>query len=137
MKSNQSEEKFSEDRQENLHIENQILKLKMQAESGAYFEELNNNLPPEIENDFLKQVQAFEQAWQNVQQSAVYELLGKPDYKKDELLSDAELKFELKRLFAILEEHNIWLDVLGDQEPRVIYRFITEELFLHQTDDLQ
>jgi predicted Ser/Thr protein kinase len=38
-------EKFSDDPEENLRIENEILKLKMQAESGAYFGGNAKDLP--------------------------------------------------------------------------------------------
>lgn len=137
MKPNQPEEKFSDDPRENLHIENQLLKLKLQAESGAYFGNEDSDLPPEIENDFLKQVQAFEEAWQHVKQVKVYERLNHPDFKKEDLLSDTEIEEELKKMHELLEEHNMHLDTLADYEPRVIYRFITEELFQHETDDLQ
>ena len=117
MKTNQPEENFSEDPMENLHIENQILKLKMQAESGAFFGEMDKDLPPEIENDFLKHVQEFEEAWQNVKQVPVFDLLGKPDFIKAELLDDEKIVQELNRLLEIMEEHEIMLDVLGEYPP--------------------
>ena len=137
MKTNQPEENFSEDPMENLHIENQILKLKMQAESGALFGEMDKDLPPEIEHDFLKHVQEFEEAWQNVKQVPVFDLLGKPDFIKAEQLDDEKIVHELNRLLEIMEEHEIMLDVLGEYPPRLIYTFITEELFQLETDDMQ
>jgi hypothetical protein len=137
MKPNQHEEKFSEDPDENLHIENQILKLKLQAESGAnFFMNDEHELPPEVENDFLKQVQMFEEAWQNVKQVKVYELIGSPEYKNEASLTDTEVESELENLHELLHSHNMSLNVIGEYEPRVIYKFITEELFIHETDDL-
>ena len=53
------EEKFSDDPEENLHLQNEFLKLKMMAESGAYFGG-SGNLPPEIENQFLNNIIEFE-----------------------------------------------------------------------------
>ena len=129
-------ENFSEDPEENLHIENEILKLKMQAERGAYFGG-SQNLPPDIENSFLQNVQQFEDAWKDAKQVKVYELLGKPDYKKESELDDREIKTELKKLFDLLENNDMPLAVLGDYDPRIIYKFITEELFEHETDDVQ
>src|SRR3982751_5093678 len=125
MKPNQSEEKFSDDPRENLHIENQLIKLKLQAESGACFGNEDTDLPPEIENDFLKQVQAFEEAWQHVKQVKVYQLLGNPDFKKADQLTDAAIKEELIRMHELLERHNMHLETLSDYEPRIIYSFIT------------
>lgn len=133
-----NEERFSDDPKENLRIENEILKLKMQAESGAYFNENSNTeLPPEIENEFLRHVQQFEKAWKDVKQVKVYDIIGKPDFTKADELSSPEIGNELKKLFTLLNKHNINLDVLGKYEPLTIYRFITEELFEHETDDMQ
>ncbi len=132
------EEKFSDDPKENLRIENEILKLKMQVESGAYFSDNSNTeLPPGIENEFLRNVQQFENAWKDVKYVKVYDAIGKPDFTKADELSPPEIENELKRLFTLLNKHNINLDVLGKYEPLTIYRFITEELFEHETDDMQ
>ena len=133
---NQPEEKFSEDPQENLRIENELLKLKMQAESGALFGG-GGNLPPEVENEFLQEVQQFEDAWQQVNFVKVYDLLGRPTYQKIEDLGDAEVEAELGRLREEMAKKGVFLDAIGDYPPQVIYRFITEELFEHETDDLQ
>ncbi len=51
-------------------------------------------------------------------------------------LSDSEVKEELKKIMKLLDERNINLAVLGEYEPRIIYCFITEELFEHETDDM-
>ena len=113
-----NEEKFSDDPEENLRIENEILKLKMQAESGAYFSENTNaDLPPEIENEFLRQIQHFEEAWKDVKYTKVYDIAGKPYFKKAyELLPD-EIEKELQALFELLDKHNINLHVQGEYEP--------------------
>jgi hypothetical protein len=108
----------------------------MKAESGAYFCG-SNKLPPEIENEFLLNVQQLEDAWKDVKYVKVYDLVGKPDFKKARESSDSEVKDGLEKLLHLLNEHNINLAVHGEYEPRIIYRFITEELFEHETDDLQ
>jgi hypothetical protein len=133
---NLSEEKFSDDPQENLRIENEILKLKMQAESNAFFGG-SDELSPEIETEFLLHVQQFEDAWKNVKYVKVHDLVGKPDFKKAGELSDSEIKAGLEKLLKLLNCHNINLAVSGQYDPSIIYRFITEELFEHETDDLQ
>ena len=135
-KDHNNPEKFSDDPEENLRIENEILKLKMQAESGAYFG-TSDNLPPDIEHSFLRNVQQFENAWKDAKQVKVYDLIGNPAYKKEHELSDSEIKTGLKKLLDLLENNNMPLAVLGDYDSRVIYKFITEELFEHETDDMQ
>ena len=53
------EEKFSDDPEENLRMQNDFLKMKMMAESGAIFGGVEG-LPPEIENQFLNNILEFE-----------------------------------------------------------------------------
>jgi len=85
------EEKFSDNPQENLQIENEILRLKMQAEYGAIFGRAEY-APPEIENEFLLNVLQFEEAFKNVKYVKVRELIGKPRFKNAQDVSDQENK---------------------------------------------
>ena len=61
--SNQNEspedEKFSDDPEENLRMQNDYLKMKMMAESGAIIGG-RGDLPADIENEFLKNILEFE-----------------------------------------------------------------------------
>ena len=132
----EKDELFSDDPQENLRIENDFLKLKLKAQYGdAFFMESNENLPPEIENQFLKNMIAFEDAHANAEYTTVYESIGKPDYKTADELNAAEIKVELERITAIMDEHHIALDFCdGPYADEVIYKFITEELFAHEIE---
>ena len=132
----ENEELFSDDPQENLRIENDFLKLKLKAQFGdAFFMESNKDLPPEIENQFLKNMIAFEDAHANAEYTTVYESIGKPDYKPADELSAAQITAELERITAIMDEHNIALDFCdGPYADEVIYKFITEELFGHEIE---
>ena len=132
----ENDELFSDDPQENLRIENDFLKLKLKAQFGdAFFMESNKDLPPEIENQFLKNMIAFEDAHANAEYTTVYESIGKPDYKPADELSAAQITAELERITAIMDEHNIALDFCdGPYADEVIYKFITEELFGHEIE---
>lgn len=129
-------EKFSSDAEENLRMENAFLKMKIQAQYGADFHmPPSGDLPPEIENQFLKNILAYEDAYQNRKVITVYELLGKPAYKKANDLSDEEISDELKKVNEIMAEKNIHLATQVKYDDRLIYTFITEELFLEETDE--
>lgn len=132
----QQEENFSDDAEQNLRIENELLKLKMQAERGALFGG-EGKIPPEIENEFLQNVQRFEEEWNERKTIKVYDLIGRPEFKPAVLLSADAIETELKRLLELMARKNVFLDVLGNYEPIVIYRFLTEELFEHETDDIR
>ena len=53
-----------EQTEEAMRLENDIMKLKLQAEFGAQFDEISNDVSPEMEQQFLKQVYDFEKAWE-------------------------------------------------------------------------
>jgi len=83
-------EKFSDDPQENFRIENEILKIKLKAQYGdAFFMQSNESMPPEMENQFLKNIIAFEDAHANAELTTVYESIGRPAYKPAEELDTA------------------------------------------------
>jgi hypothetical protein len=132
----QEDEKFSDDPAENIKMENEFLKIKLKARYGdAFFMQSNGDLPPEIENQFLKNMMAFEDAHANASFTTVYECIGKPDYKPASNLNDTEIAMELERVNTILAEHNMALDICDGPYPdRLIYTFITEELFAHETE---
>lgn len=125
-------EQFTDDPRENLHLENEILKLKLQAEAGAIIGGAED-LSPELENIFLQNVIAFEEASKNVSMISVYDFIGQPPYKNLKDLQPHEVEPELNRLKQILQDKEILLDILDTYEPAVIYTFITEELFLQET----
>lgn len=127
-----NEEKFSEDPAENLRMENELLKLKLQAQFGATLGE-NETLPPDIENQFLKNVFAFEQNLGDYKPIKVVDLLEKPDFPKATNLDDDSLKREYNRLMELMEKKSIAIDFIRPREERFKYQFITEELFAHET----
>ena len=132
----ENDEIFSDDPQENLRIENDFLKLKLKAQFGdAFFMQSNAGLPPEIENQFLKNMIAFEDAHANVGYTTVYESIGKPEYKSADALTAVEISVELEKITAIMEQHHITLDICdGPYANEVIYKFITEELFAQEIE---
>lgn len=130
-------DKRNDDSIAQLRLENDIMKLSMQAQFGAKFSGSDDQLPPEIEHQFLQNVQKFEEAWQDVSYITVYDLLNRPDFKLLENLSPPEIEPELTRIKNLLEEKQISLVVPGQYESSTIYRFITEELFEQETEDIQ
>lgn len=124
-------ERFSDDLQENLRIENEFLKIKLKAQYGDAFQMgINSEMPPEIENQFLKSMMAFEDEYANVEYATVYERIGSPDFKPVEEIPKASLNAAIKKLTALLNKNDIVLNICdGPYDDEIIYRFITEELF--------
>jgi len=124
---------------EKIRMENELKKMKLILEQGAVFSETSdkNPIPPLIENEFLNSIEAFEKGFQDAKRISVYDFIHKPDFRAYEDVPDSQISAELDRIMDILNENGIQLDTICDVEEREIYRFITEELFLHEMDDMR
>ncbi len=127
---------FSNDAEENLRIENEILHLKLKGELGG---ELMGDqpLPPDLENKFLKNILEFEHAFANTRQIKMFDFLDRPTFKKSHELDDAQLEEALNNLYALMQQKSIVLDFINEYDSRLKYNFITEEFFEHETDGLE
>jgi len=119
-----------------LNEENEFLKLKMMAEFGGNFVG-NDEISPEVENQFLKQILNFHKRQEDSSVTNIYKFIGEPEYNHVHDMNDKEVKRELKRLMRILKKHGVGLDVLAPTPDREIYRFITEELFKQEIEDVR
>jgi hypothetical protein len=127
------QEQFSEDPEEQLRIENDLLRLKLQVETGTNIHDLDD-IPAEVENMFLHHILAFERQLGNQKEESVYTILGEPrQFRKEAELDDSEIEAALDELQQYLSERNFVVIFIANYPARLKYRFITEELFLHQT----
>ena len=127
----------NQEEQDKLSIENEIMKMKLKMQFGDDFVMgTNGSLPPEIENQFLKQGMAFEEKHEgDVEEITVFEKIGKPNLKKVDELKPQELSKELIRVNELMESRGIMLNICdGPYDDAVIYQFITEELFLENVE---
>lgn len=112
-----------------IRQENELKKLKLSAEFGAKFYESNEtDLPPDIDSQFLNQIQQFEEAAARKESKKIKEILGNPVFKAEKSLPDAQVKEELSKILEFMNLNQINLDVMYKVDDREIYRFITEEL---------
>ena len=126
------DDKFSDDPEENLRMQNDFLKMKMMAESGAFFGG-EGGLPPDIENQFLKNIMEFENANLDAKSFTVFDLLDKPGFEDEKDLNDERFETEYSRLIRLLQDHSIDVSFSRERDDRFKYNFITKELFEHQT----
>ncbi len=132
----EQDEKFSDDPQENLRIENELMKIKLKAQYGDAFQmDSSEALPPDVENQFLKNILAFEESYNKGDFITVYDRIGKPDYKSMGEMEADELKESVQQLLELLNQHQINLDFTdGPYDDATVYRFITEELFNQEVE---
>lgn len=119
--------------EENLHFENELLQLKLQAEFGAkVIRQADSQLPPEILNVWLNNVYNFEKKHDSTTEVIIYDYIGRPLYAESALLDDNKLSKMLKHIEGILSKHQIILHRKKGYSDRLIYTFITEKLFFHK-----
>jgi hypothetical protein len=135
-----SSDKEKEEEQNQLRMENEVKKIKLSLEHGMNFSTPSGqneiDLPPEIESEFLDHVQRFEDAWANCKTTPLYDFIGKPAFRKVADVPDKDISDELTRLLDLLRKKHIEVDTICEVEDRELYRFITEELFVHEKDDM-
>ncbi len=119
--------------EEELRAENNVLKVKLKMEYGMQDTD-TSSLPPHVENEWLKYINAFEQQYKDAKVTSVYDFIGRPTYSKWDALTHEQIAVELERLRAILEANDVALDCICEYDDAVIYRFLTEELFSHEMD---
>jgi hypothetical protein len=125
-----------EDDYYNKKIENGLKKKELEEKYGAHFSEFNES-PPEIEGQWLNSIDEFEKQHSNAKTTSVWEYMDKPHYQRIDELKPHEISHELKRLFELMRKNNIVLDTLCKVEDSELYRFITEELFQQEMDDIR
>ena len=121
-----------------LKQENEFKRMKLELESGAILPDFSgSNMPPEIEGLFLDNIFNFHTAFMNSKQISVYDRIGAPNFKLAKFLSDDELSRALKQIFTKLNDNGIGFEALFEYEERLIYEFVTTELFKMKVDDIR
>lgn len=126
-------------REEELQIENDFLKLKLMIEKGAQFISGNGmeKLPPKIENEFLKYIHEFERQAESRKKIKIIDKIGKPVFRPSADIHEQEIAKAWEELSDYLLAHSISLDVCSPNIPaRELYRFAVEELFEMEIDDI-
>jgi len=137
--SNLNEDDQSNDEQ--LKTENDFLKMKIMLEHGGQFgvnEKSDMPLPPEIENQFLNNILAFEQQYGTRKSVKIFDKIGKPQHFKPVAeIADEGIDEAWHELKGYMKQHSVVLDVCSPNvSARELYRFATEEFFEHETDDI-
>jgi hypothetical protein len=122
-----------------LSVENELLKLKLRAEFGAECTTAaHHNIPDEVVHEFLQSVYAFEKQFREVRKPIrVYDKIGRPYFLNHTSLDDEQVARELRRITSRMQACSLALNVLGKYPDRQIYRFITEEFFEVEMEDVE
>lgn len=133
----ESGEEKGEEQFDDLRLENEIKKIKLALEHGGHFiSPIDEDLPPELEREWLDYVQQFEEELAKRKKILVFNLIGRPTYRLVNNIPDAEITEELNKIRDILHHNAITVDTICKVDDRELYRFITDELFREETNDL-
>jgi hypothetical protein len=128
-------EDFEGSAEEKLRLENDLLKLKLQAELGAHFGSMPGaDLPPDIEKQFLEQVMAFHKHREAHPPIVLREYLGNPDFKPAAELLPDELEAAWERILALYDEKKLRVDFLAEYPLALRYDFMADELMIEEID---
>ncbi len=124
---------------EKLKAENEFLKMKMMLENGAMFGSGNQTeMPPEIENEFLQRVMAYEKQSANPVYIKLYDKIQRPTHFKPVAeINEAAIDDAWEELSDYLQTYSISLGVCSPNiSVRELYRFTVEELFDYEMNDM-
>jgi len=133
-----AEERNLPDHDQKLKEENDFLKMKLMLERGAFFGEQNVELPAGIENQFLNNVMTFEKQFEERKTIKLFDKINRPQHFKSVAdVPEEEINEAYNSLLDYLHRYSIDFSVCSPNiSTRELYRFITEELFEHETDDM-
>ena len=109
--------------EEKIEQENLLLQSEIIIRGGMIGD--SKGLPPEIENQFLKNILEFE----NADQKPLFEIVGfkRSDFPDSKELTDHEIDRKLKEIVAVLEKNGTELGLVADVPSRIVYRFLVED----------
>ncbi len=119
---------FSDDPEENLRIENQLLRLQLRAETGAEFLDVSQ-LEPEEEHQFLLHMLKMERQMDNVPEVRIVSLFEPGELPMPAAeLDEAMLEEAVEAFTKTLKKKFIEVEFGAFYSPLVRYKFLTEEL---------
>jgi hypothetical protein len=126
--------------EEQLKAENDFLKMKLMLEKGAEFHTSGDSreLPPEVENEFLKNIMEFERQFDQNKMVKIFDKMKRPThFKPPAEISEAEAGKAWAELLSFMNDHGIHLDACSPKvTKKELYRFAIEELFQQEISDM-
>jgi hypothetical protein len=129
-------EYFSND-QINKKIDIELKKKELEKKYEATFFINDSNISPELEDEWVNHIEQFEQQFEKKDTISVWEYLGKPAFIKADEIAPEKIADALNRLLEFMSENQIELDTLCPVDDKVLYQFITDELFFCEIDNIR
>ena len=121
----------------NKKIDLGLKKKDLKEKFGMTFSGASEDLSPEMEMEWLNYIEKFEEQFAEHKTISVWERIGKPDCRPVNELSENEITTQLDALFELMQQNGVSLSTICEVEEKELYRFITEELFPYEMDDMR
>ena len=108
----------------------------LEEKYGARFSFDESDAPPEIIGEWLDTVEEFERQFKTAGRTTVRAYAGNPHFAPPSTLTPPCIRGELRRLIDHLDAHAIAVHFDRSVPPAEAYRFIVEELFDMEIDDV-
>jgi hypothetical protein len=105
--------------------------------SGTFHSGGKEKIPPEVEAEWLRSIECFEQQLEHAGEVTVFTFIGSPKLRTLEEIPVHELEEEYDRVVIKLYENGIYVDYPDDLDLNSRYRFVTEELLHEIIDDMR
>jgi hypothetical protein len=116
---------------------NEQKRKNLEEKYGARFSFSESDAPPEIIGEWLDTVEEFERQFQGVGKTTVRSYAGNPRFTPPSSLPPRQIPGELRRLIDHLGANAIAVHFDRTVPPAEAYRFIVEELFDMEIDDVR
>lgn len=104
---------------------------------GANFDETQSSLPVDVEAEWLHYIDEFERQFEHAARISVYEYLGSPSVLSPTAVPLDNLQEELDDLLEFMYLNGIAVHFLCEIDVFEAYRFIVDELFHEEVDDIR
>jgi len=128
----------SESKEEKIQrILNEKKRQELADRYGAAFGNADPSLPADMEAEWLNYVEEFERQFEDCTRVTVREYLGYPIVVSLSSIAPHFLEAELNQLLEFMYLHGVAMHFLSDVDDGEAYRFIVEELFEEEIDDIR
>jgi hypothetical protein len=127
---------FGEDPQEQLRIENELMRIRLQAEKGAEVH-ISAGASLEMEHAFLKMVMAIE-GMIHSEKITIHRFIGEPPLPDlTETRTDNECSKQIDILLKKLIDNGIEIIFRGELSGKEMLRFLVEDLMFSEIEDIR
>ncbi len=130
------DEHFEDEEQRIQRALNEAKRKEIEEKFGAKFGEGGKEIPPDVESQWLNNIEQFELQFESAKRVTVREYVGHPDFKPLDQIAREQLAQELDKVLDYLESHCVGVDFICDVTDEVAYKFVLDEIMDHEIDDM-